>query len=86
MLNISLFLSNFSPLHTTAPVLTIRAIQPLLYAQSHSVRSAAAATISKLSIKSNALKDGSDDISVILNTVMSVLKAAHNGGDEGNGI
>ena len=65
----------------TAPVLSLRALQPLLSAPSHSVRSAAAATISKLSIKANALKEGSDDVALILNTVLSVLKAAVAGGD-----
>ena len=69
----------------TAPVLSLDALQPLLSASSHSVRSAAAATISKLSIKANALKEGSDDVSVILNTVLSVLKAAVAGEDTDTG-
>ena len=69
----------------TAPVISLQALTPLLTAPSHSIRSAAAATVSKLSIKAKAFQEDSSEISVILNTVMSVLKAAAGGGDKDQG-
>ena len=69
----------------TAPVISLQALTPLLTAPSYSIRSAAAATVSKLSIKAKAFEENSNEISVILNTVMSVLKAAAGGVDKDQG-
>ena len=76
---------SLSTTYVTAPVISLQALTPLLTAPSHSIRSAAAATVSKLSIKAKAFEENSSEISVILNTVMSVLKAAAGGGDKNQG-
>jgi hypothetical protein len=48
-----------------------------LNASSYSIRAAVAATMAKLSIKSKAFQnDDSEEISVILNTVFTILKSS----------
>jgi hypothetical protein len=57
-----------------APILSCGALHGLLKVPSHSVRAAAASTITKLSIKAKALKEDSPEISQILNAVLDILK------------
>jgi hypothetical protein len=53
-------------------------LSTLLHAPSPTIRAAAASTITKLSIKAKALTQDSAEVAQIMNTALSVLKAANN--------
>lgn len=61
-----------------APVVSSGALGNLMKSPSTAIRAAAASTMTKLSIKAKALTEDAAEVSHVLNTVLTVLKAASN--------